>query len=660
MTKEMYEDRQFLISHVLPSRVLPKAGRHLRALLLILFVFMILAIFSFNLFLRGPRYTRPSKALVISYRIDTPSCRIPEFSPFDFTVVNLYERRTEPVCPGPQSFLKWTSYNVLEIDQHILNRHYGGLSASSIECFSREVYRNSTLAIPDQKAFLSSEQRLPLGEMLETEFMLVDCRHKGWSVLKEYVLVPVLKDEVEKRSQMIEAKQGAYPRTNVLVLGVDSVSYLNVHRHLRNTLAYLRRNLDPIELKGYVKVGDNSFPNQNPLINGMSDKEVFQLERDKFYDEVTDLMIWNEFAERGYRSLFMEESPYYGLYNYNLKGFHNPPSDYYLRPIVQAMDASNLRHYVGDQVYCHAGKIVSEVYLDYVNRFTSMMNQKQANFFAYVWLSEIPHNKFNSVGFLDWALHRHIERLHNDGVLNNTVLVFLSDHGMRFDKIRATFLGKYEDRMPFSFVMMPKGLCEQQPKLCENVKYNSARLTTHYDMHATFRDLLHLEANFKRVTKTEKGLSLFSKIPNTRTCSDAYIDTQWCTCIPDDEVQVDLQSKTATRLATALSDKIGTILDLRKCYELKIKRIMDIQPVQGPSKQHRYFWITAVFTPGDSIFEGTVTWFKNGSISVEDKMSRCNWYWGTSWCVRDHFLERYCYCKTWYSSLMHYTFGVPL
>lgn len=94
----------------------------------------------------------------------------------------------------------------------------------------------------------------------------------------------MLKDDVEHRVQTIESKGvqvsreanvgGGNSRTNVLVLGIDSVSYLNAYRHLRQSLAYIRTQLDSIELKGYVKVGDNSFPNQNPLINGLTEDEA--------------------------------------------------------------------------------------------------------------------------------------------------------------------------------------------------------------------------------------------------------------------------------------------------------------------------------------------------------------------------------------------------
>lgn len=94
--------------------------------------------------------------------------------------------------------------------------------------------------------------------------------------MKTPFAVPVVKENVERRAQTILEKSASTDRMNVLVLGVDSVSYLNAYRHLRKSLAYFRTELQPVELRGYVKVGDNSFPNQNPLIDGMNETEAMK------------------------------------------------------------------------------------------------------------------------------------------------------------------------------------------------------------------------------------------------------------------------------------------------------------------------------------------------------------------------------------------------
>ncbi|XP_028966419.1 uncharacterized protein LOC100906835, partial [Galendromus occidentalis] len=605
------------------------------------------------------------KPLVISYRIDTPACKIPEFSPFDFSVVNLYERQEEPSCAEAPSFLKWTSYNILNIDEKIVSRHYAGIDPSVIKCFFREIYRDETSEQPDKKVFFRPRQELVLGEEITSEFILVDCLYKSWTVLEQYMLVPVMKENVERRAQTILDKTAAVDRTNVLVLGVDSVSYLNAYRHLRNSLAYVRTELQAVELRGYVKVGDNSFPNQNPLIDGMNETEAMGYSDRGFFDRIVDRMIWSEFMDVGYRSLFLEESPSFGLYHYHLKGFKRTPADYYTYPLLKSLEKSPLRFVTGGFVPCHAGSTTTEMYLDYINRFAVMLSSRQSNFFAYVWLSDIPHDKMNAVGNMDSILTRHIKTLARDGVLNNTALVFLSDHGIRFDTIRTTTIGKYEDRMPFAFVAMPRRFCESHPKECGRLESNALRLTTHYDVHAALRDLIQIEGPVpgRRAIKTNRGVSLFSEIPFNRTCSDASIDPMWCTCAVDTAAgsktgELPAVSGLAHRLAIALEKRLNSIVDKRLCHTHALSKVLEVQRVQGPNEPaDQYFWVTASFSPGNSIFEATVVLFKNGSISAGKSISRCNMYWGTAWCVADHWMEKFCHCKSWYTSFYFLLMG---
>ncbi|OQR73665.1 hypothetical protein BIW11_09594 [Tropilaelaps mercedesae] len=646
-------------------------GRTFRAILLVLFASVALAIFAYNRSLQNAhgRFHRPTQPQAISNRIDTPSCRIPEFSPFDFTIVNLYERRTDPVCPGRPSFLKWDSYNVLRLDNRILAEKYSGLKPEDVKCSYQEVFRNKSFSEPDKKVFIGKPEDLIFGEELTTEFMLVECRYQSKILLQEYVMVPILKDEVEHRVHVIESKLdpslSELYKTNVLVLGVDSVSYLNAYRHLRQSLAYIRTQLDPVELKGYVKVGDNSFPNQNPLIDGLTEEEAMELKDSGFFDRLTKRIIWNEFASLGYRSLFLEESAHFGLFHYHLKGFHNAPADYYVRPMVMSVERSSLTQALGDDVFCHGGRTTSEMYLNYVERFAAMMTAKEASFFAYVWLSDIPHNEMNSVGALDAILTRHLKTLDRDGIFNNTVLVFLSDHGIRFDKIRSTTVGKYEDRMPFAFVAMPVRFCTRHYVECGNLRINSARLTTHFDMHATFRHLYALErARFhgkvkgqvSNFVRTSRGQSLFVEVSPNRTCQAASIDPMWCTCAVDDNQQTHAEDLSVTgtlarRLGLALEARLNNIVDLDLCYRLTLDRVVEVQRVQGPDS-HRYYWVTASFSPGNSIFEATVVWLKNNTVKTLKSISRCNMYWGTTWCMADHWMEKFCHCKSWYTSLL--------
>jgi Protein of unknown function (DUF229) len=54
--------------------------------------------------------------------------------------------------------------------------------------------------------------------------------------------------------------------------------------------------------------------------------------------------------------LYMEDAPVMHTYNYEKKGFADPPTDYYLRPYYLAMDSKT-------KDYCYLGRVELEVCL---------------------------------------------------------------------------------------------------------------------------------------------------------------------------------------------------------------------------------------------------------------------------------------------------------
>ena len=68
---------------------------------------------------------------------------------------------------------------------------------------------------------------------------------------------------------------------------------------------------------------------------------------------------------------------------------------------------------------------------------------------------------------------------------------------------------------------------------------NTKRLTTPFDLHATFKDLLNTTKTISNAAlvnrelefySSNRGISLFLPIPLNRTCPMAGIDDHWCIC----------------------------------------------------------------------------------------------------------------------------------
>jgi hypothetical protein len=88
--------------------------------------------------------------------------------------------------------------------------------------------------------------------------------------------------------------------------------------------------------------------------------------------------------------------------------------------------------------------------------------------------------------------------------------------------------------MPFFSVLMPKDFQNNYPNEMRNLRLNSRKLTTPFDIHETLKDLL----TFKRPNRKKKlnrdrprSYSLFDDIPANRSCLDAQIEPHWCACL---------------------------------------------------------------------------------------------------------------------------------
>lgn len=582
------------------------------------------------------------RAAPVGYRIRTPGCTLPQFDPFDPSIRPYFQRRSETRrCGGKPNFLTIRDGYPTVITQN-LKEH--GVLPKDLLCFYKEIYRNESLKKPDERYLYGNRKRLQFDEPLQNEFLFVECattQSPDRPFHDQFLLNAVIKESVEERCRA--ASVGTPHNLSVLVLGLDSVSYLNLDRHLPETAKYVRENLGGFELYGYNKLGDNSYPNQVPLILGLKDYEATKAAPDGFYDDLSSRFIWQLYGERGYRTMFLEESPFYGLFNYFSQGFRRAPADYYLRHVIQAMDDSPKKTQDWQRVRCLGPTMPFEELLDYLARFTDVMGDRP--FFSYTWISEITHDSLNSAGYADEPFRRHLETLHTSGTLNHTVLVFLSDHGLRFGDARATYIGKFEDRQPFAFVVFPPWFLRQNPEVARTLRANQHRLTTHFDVHAMLVELLDFP-NAERPNSTY-GLSLLHDIPETRTCSDASISHHWCVC--DARADASVTSEVASMLANQFTATINRWVAqaVRLCEEYRLLEIMDVTALRATPAERAantsHYWVTIKLSPGAAVFEGTVR-VQGDNVTVLKEISRCNWFSGQSYCV-SNWLQKFCYCR---------------
>ncbi|KAG0413066.1 hypothetical protein HPB47_009778 [Ixodes persulcatus] len=146
------------------------------------------------------------------------------------------------------------------------------------------------------------------------KFVKIRCTSSHAEFYSGFHLIPQL-----KRSQY----NASSDLMNVLILGMDSVSRLNMNRRLPHSSRFVRESLEAFELVAYNKIGENTFPNLMALLSGLSDGEVTSMTKNRTFDHVP--FLWTTFKRKGYQTVFMEEMPNWYLVVYPArKGFRRP------------------------------------------------------------------------------------------------------------------------------------------------------------------------------------------------------------------------------------------------------------------------------------------------------------------------------------------------
>ncbi|OWF49683.1 uncharacterized protein LOC110451404 [Mizuhopecten yessoensis] len=457
---------------------------------------------------------------------------------------------------------------------------------------------------------------------------------------------------------------------NVLMLGLDSMSHLSYQRKLPNTYRYLRDELDMVILDAYNIVGDATTAALIPILTGKTEVELPEV-RINHDDAVTVdkyPMIWNEFRDQGYATLFAEDEPSISAFNLRLKGFENQPTDHYMRPFWQAIWGSQLRE--NSVRYCTGGTPHHSYTLDYVKDFFVKYNNVSK--FTFAFMSELTHWDNNPGEHIDNDLFKFLKFFEKSGYLDNTLLILMADHGARYSRVRHTIQGKLEERLPMFALRFPPKYQSFHPRLMENLRRNSKKLTTPFDIHETLKDVLDLSRTSKSSPPHSRGISLLQQIPLNRTCAMAKIDVHWCTCLMQENR--DVKSEHVQKAAFEILSYINQLTEpvRSECVPLNVKEIIlaylmipnekVLTYIRSRDADNRvanfsqeatvdivHYQITMVTLPNNGMYEATILMnVTNGRIKVNPEMiSRLDLYGTQPACIQRRYpdLRKYCFCE---------------
>ncbi|XP_017879646.1 uncharacterized protein LOC108624680 isoform X2 [Ceratina calcarata] len=592
-------------------------------------------------------YVAELKSTYSGFLVNSNACRIPYVDPFDSKMLPFYKKMDPLICKhGSHLPLVDSNNTAIYINPNAISHFYN--DSKEINCCWRAIHRvqhedNDVKYDTECHKFVNS------ATITDTEYVKVECSQNKTMVYKDVFAFLPRFPSLEKK---YKKKKTDY--LNVLIIGIDSVSRNNFHRMMPKTVEMLKK-YGAVELLGYTKVGENTFPNLVPVYSGLSISELEKLcwpKRDKTFDDCP--FIWQNFSASGYRTIFAEDACSISTFNYLKRGFRDPPTDYYLRPycIASEKEIGNTRPL--NAMLCLGTRKWYDQLLSYAKKAAIQFIDDP--YFAISWQTSLTHDYWTYPQWGDQSYADFVAEMFNEKLLEKTVLIFMSDHGMRWGPFRQTYQGRMEDSLPFLFIMAPRWWRAKHEVAWANLRRNTRRLTTPYDLHETLKDLLDYknlkESSLKNRTKATsagkqlpRGISLFLPIPDYRTCATAGIPSRWCMCHNSYEISTD--DNNVRDMAFYLVSTLNEMLKkFAQCAILKLKEIRNAKAWKYEDDDRVVDYTIVIETePGNAIFEATIRHETNKTDSeLVGAVSRLNLYGQQSACVNDYNMRLYCYC----------------
>ncbi|KAF6204347.1 hypothetical protein GE061_002688 [Apolygus lucorum] len=593
------------------------------------------------------------------YLVYSPSCRIPDIPPFHESIRKLYEKQKPISC---SSLPLLTSVSRDEDSQgHVLHLHKkyfrkyndGNPPTCCYNLITREDLPSDTT---NEKAdnVVNFSKCIKFNDSVtfsgDEQFVRVQCTVKKRK--KTINVYTNLHAFIGQKVRVEEKMRDAFEKMlntgekslSVMIVGIDSISRPNMIRTMPKTVKYLAYN-GWYDLKGYNKMDDNTFPNLVAILAGKTYKQLTNL---CFPSNKTPLdncpLLWKNFSDSGYITAYAEDEPIIGSFNYHKKGFVKSPTDYYLRPFMLAAEKSVKTKNHAGLIICLGPMKSTDHILGYSLDFASTFAQYPT--FSLFWMNSFSHNDLNTPTTMDNDMVIYLKRLSDSGALNTTMVILLSDHGMRFGKIRETYIGYLEERLPFIYFSLPEWFKTAYPSKVDNLVKNAHRLTSPFDVHMTLQDILGAK---KTAEGCPKCKSLFEEVPWNRSCADAGITEHWCTCA--EYKTLSTESNAVRVIAKFVVDQINLVaanysrfLDNGTfCSKLRAKRVLSLRSkLFSKSSGYQEYVILVQTVPGDAMFEATIS--HNYTMKIMDTISRINSYSSQSTCMNDAYAKKYCYC----------------
>ena len=348
-------------------------------------------------------------------------------------------------------------------------------------------------------------------------------------------------------------------------------------------------------------------------------------------------------------------------------GFKDQPVDHYMRPFYLFAEETLGQH----QPYCFGDTPRHVNMMQWGRQFMEVYKHRPR--FSFLFHSELSHDQSNKLQIADDDLVEYLDRLREDGYLDNTLLILMSDHGFRYDFIRNTMQGKFEERLPYMGIYLPEVLRKRYPEAYANLRSNANKLTSPFDVHELLRDVLNFDEKwlFEPTNEDDRGVSLLRDISLSRTCKQAGIEPHWCSCLR--WVSLDANDDSLHSITWSILHHLNELTrDHRdQCEELRFGKVIRAEIFAPESSLLQFkgskdndgrlpdfghqelttevlYQVTLLTLPNNGLYEVTLKLdlVEDMYVVDEDQISRLNRYGDDPKCIMDKLphLRPYCYC----------------
>jgi hypothetical protein len=240
---------------------------------------------------------------------------------------------------------------------------------------------------------------------------------------------------------------------------IDSLSHMNMYRSLPRSVKQAEA-MGGIVFKGHHKVGVNSKPNMMAMISGSSAA-----------GQTKQPLVTGLYHSLGWNTVYFEDMLHWVGTALRSEGMKPNPWDRVYHDVwfqtKRSANHQNPLHTIRDLLLAY----------------------KDVPSFIHSHLSEYIHDSLNMGKNYDADLLAMLTNLSDTGALKDTFFLLMGDHGYRQGKFAATTQGKIENNMPGLIIIPPVNFARDHPHLHANLKANTDKLTSMFDIHHMLRQV---------------------------------------------------------------------------------------------------------------------------------------------------------------------------